>query len=98
MHIASIGIHLGKTTFHLVVLGERNKIPLHKKFSRTQLLAYAANLPVSLIGLEACTGAHFVGMQVVGQECTSVNNPRLGTELVILGTVTADSRNPVTPK
>ena len=30
MHIASIGIDLGKTTFHLVALGERNKahVPL----------------------------------------------------------------------
>src|SRR5215469_15952599 len=61
MHIASIGIDLGKTTFHLVALGERNKILLRKKFSRTQLLAYTANLPLSLIGLEACSGAHFLG-------------------------------------
>jgi transposase len=61
MHIASIGIDLGKTTFHLVALGEHNKILLRKKFSRTQLLAYTANLPASLIGLEACAGAHFVG-------------------------------------
>jgi transposase len=61
MHIASIGIDLGKTTFHLVALGERNKILLRKKFSRPQLLAYTANLPAALIGLEACAGAHFVG-------------------------------------
>jgi transposase len=61
MNIASIGIDLGKTTFHLVALGERNKILLRKKFSRSQLLAYTANLPASLIGLEACAGAHFVG-------------------------------------
>ena len=33
MHVASIGIDLGKTTFHLVALGERNKILLRKKFS-----------------------------------------------------------------
>ena len=26
MHIASIGIDLGKTTFHLVELGERSKV------------------------------------------------------------------------
>jgi len=58
MHIASIGIDLGKTTFHLVALGERNKVLLRKKFSRAQLLAYTANLPSSLIGLEACAGAH----------------------------------------
>jgi hypothetical protein len=48
MHIASIGIDLGKTTFHLVALGEQNKILLRRKFSRTQLLAYTANLPASL--------------------------------------------------
>jgi transposase len=61
MNIASIGIDLGKTTFHLVALGERNKILLRRKFSRSQLLAYTASLPASLIGLEACAGAHFMG-------------------------------------
>ena len=61
MHIASIGIDLGKTTFHLVALGERNKILLRRKFSRSQLLAYTANLPSSLIGLEAGSGSHFLG-------------------------------------
>jgi transposase len=61
MHIASIGIDLGKTTFHLVALGERNKVLLRKKFSRSQLLAYTANLPSSLIGLEACAGSHCLG-------------------------------------
>ena len=61
MHIASIGIDLGKTTFHLVALGEHNKVLLRKKFSRPQLLAYTANLPASLIGLEACAGSHFIG-------------------------------------
>ena len=61
MHIASIGVDLGKTTFHLVALGERNKVLVRRKFSRAQLLAYTANLPASLIGLEACAGAHFLG-------------------------------------
>ena len=40
MHIASIGIDLGKTTFHLVALGERSKVLVRKKFSRTQLLMF----------------------------------------------------------
>jgi len=61
MRIASIGIDLGKTTFHLVALGERSKVLVRKKFSRAQLLAYTAKLPSSLIGLEACAGAHFLG-------------------------------------
>jgi len=61
MQIASVGIDLGKTTFHLVALDERCQVVIRKKFSRKQLLAYTANLQPSLIGLEACSGAHFLG-------------------------------------
>jgi transposase len=67
MHIASVGIDLGKTTFHLVALGERSKVQVRKKFSRAQLLAYTANLPACLIGLEACAGSHFLG-RVLNQQ------------------------------
>lgn len=61
MEIRSIGIDLGKTTFHLVALGAAGKVLFRKKFIQKQLLAYTANLQSSLIGLEACSGAHFLG-------------------------------------
>jgi transposase len=61
MQITSIGIDLGKTTFHLVGLNERGKVVVKKKFSRKELLTYTANLEKSLIGMEACSGAHFIG-------------------------------------
>ena len=61
MQITSIGIDLGKTTFHLIALDQRGKIVIKQKFSRKQLLAYTANLASSLIGMEACSGAHFLG-------------------------------------
>jgi transposase len=61
MQIHSIGIDLGKTTFHLVALGTSGTVLVKKKFTRKQLLAYTANLQASLIGLEACSGAHFLG-------------------------------------
>ncbi len=61
MQIHSVGIDLGKTTFHLVALGAAGKVHVRKKFNRKQLLAYTANVPASLIGLEACSGAHFLG-------------------------------------
>src|SRR6201998_2705787 len=67
MHIASIGIDLGKTTFHLVTLGEQSKVLARKKFSRKQLLGYTANLPASLIGMEACSGAHFIAAAIRSQ-------------------------------
>ena len=61
MQIQSVGIDLGKTTFHLVALGAAGKLLVKKKFTQKQLLAYTANLQTSLIGLEACAGAHFLG-------------------------------------
>jgi len=63
MKIRSIGIDLGKTTFHLVPLGERGKTVIKKKLSRKQLLTFTANLQPSLIGLEACSGSHCLGHQ-----------------------------------
>ncbi len=51
--IKSMGIDLGKTTFHLVALGNRSQVVIHKKFSRPQLLVYTANLAPSRIGMEA---------------------------------------------
>jgi hypothetical protein len=65
--IASIGIDLGKTTFHLVALDCHAGVILRKKFSRSQLLAYTANLPCCLIGMEACSGAHFLGAKLRAQ-------------------------------
>jgi hypothetical protein len=59
MQIHSVGIDLGKTTFHLVALGAAGKVLVKKKFTQRQLLTYTANLQTSLIGLEACSGAHF---------------------------------------
>ena len=67
MQIHSIGIDLGKTTFHLVALGTAGKILVKKKFTQMQLLAYTANLQTSLIGLEACSGAHFFGRALCKQ-------------------------------
>ena len=61
MQIHSVGIDLGKTTFHLVALGAAGKVLLRKKFTQKQLLTFTANMQTSLIGLEACSGAHFLG-------------------------------------
>lgn len=58
MNIASVGIDIGKTTFHLVALDEHGSIVIRRKFSRKALLAYTAKLATSLIGMEACGGAH----------------------------------------
>jgi transposase len=61
MQIRSVGVDLGKTTFHLVALGEAGQVLLRKKFTQKQLLTYTVNMQRVLIGLEACAGAHFLG-------------------------------------
>lgn len=61
MHIASLGIDLGKTTFHLVALDDHGKVVIKRKLSRKQLVIFTANLAPALIGIEACSGAHFFG-------------------------------------
>ena len=61
MQIESIGIDLGKTIFHLVALCSRGQVVVRKKLSRQQPLLYTANLPSSLIGMEACVEPHFLG-------------------------------------
>jgi hypothetical protein len=50
MQIRSVGIDLGKTTFHLVALGDNCKVLLKKKFAQKQSIAFTANMQTCLIG------------------------------------------------
>jgi transposase len=61
MEIHAIGIDLGKTLFHLVGVDSCGNVVVHKRCSRSQLLAYTANVRVQRIGMEACSGSHFLG-------------------------------------
>lgn len=76
MQIRSVGIDLGKTTFHLVALGVSGKVLVKRKFTQKQLLAFTANMQTSLIGLEACSGAHFLGraLRQQGHEARAPRN------------------------
>ena len=67
MKLHVLGIDLGKTVFHLVGLDSTGRVAIRKRCSRTQLLAFTANLQVQLIGMEACSGAHFLGRALRAQ-------------------------------
>jgi hypothetical protein len=77
MQIYSVGIDLGKTIFHLVALGTAGTVLARKKFTQKQLLAYTANMQTSLIGLEACSGVHFLGraLRKQGRDCPVDSSP-----------------------
>ena len=53
-----LGIDLAKQSFQLHGVDEAGQVVIKKKLNRTQLSAFVANLPVCLIGLEGCGGAH----------------------------------------
>jgi transposase len=62
--ITTIGVDIGKNTFHLIGLDKRGAIVLQLKVSRAQLERRLANVPPCLIGMEACSGAHHIGRQL----------------------------------
>ena len=62
--VATIGIDIGKNTFHLIGLDHRGNIVLQLKTSRDQLERRLANVPHCLVGMEACSGAHHIGRQI----------------------------------
>ena len=62
--VVTIGIDIGKNTFHLIGLDQRGNIVLQLKTSRAQLERRLANVPRCLIGMEACSGTHHIGWQL----------------------------------
>ena len=63
--VATMGIDIGKNSFHVVGLDQRGAIVLRQKWSCGQIEARLAALPPRLIGMEACVGAHHLsGAQV----------------------------------
>jgi transposase len=62
--VTTIGIDLGKNTFHLIGMTETGGIVLRRRVSRDQLGRTLVNLQPCRIGMEACAGAHHVARQL----------------------------------
>ena len=56
--VTVLGIDLAKQSFQLHGVDEQGQVVLKKKLSRKQITAFIARLPICVIGLEACGGAH----------------------------------------
>ena len=59
MNVTILGIDLAKAVFQVHGVDEHGRAVLSKRLSRKQLLPFLANVPPCLIGLEACSGAHY---------------------------------------
>jgi transposase len=63
--VTTIGIDIGKNSFHLVGLDARGAIVMRLKLSRAQIEVQLANLRPCLIGVEACVGAHHLSRRLI---------------------------------
>ena len=72
MNDSVIGLDIAKNIFHMYTFVE-NK-PVKKKLKRADLLAFFANYPVSLVGIEACGSAHHWARELI----------KLGHDVVLL--------------
>jgi hypothetical protein len=72
--VATIGLDIGKSTFHLVGLDKRGAIALRIKVSRSQLARRLANLTSCLVGLEAGSGSQHIAREVraLGHDVTLI--------------------------
>ncbi len=59
MNIKRIGIDLAKQVFQLHGVDHQEKPVLRKQLRRNQMLSFFANLSPCLIGMEACSSAHY---------------------------------------
>ena len=73
MNSSVVGLDIAKNSFHLYSIGADNQV-IKKKLKRAELLAFFANYPTSLIGIEACGGAHHWARELI----------KLGHEVVLL--------------
>jgi transposase len=62
--IATIGVDIGKNTFHLIGFDAQGAIVLRQKLSRGQVETRLSNLRPCLIGMEACVGAHHLSRRL----------------------------------
>jgi transposase len=62
--VATMGIDIGKNSFHVVGLDRRGAIVLRQKWSGGQVDARLANMSPCLIGMEACVGAHHLSRKL----------------------------------
>ena len=58
MKVTTIGIDLAKNVIQVHGVDERGKAVLKKQLKRNQVVAFFANLPPCLVGIEACASAH----------------------------------------
>ena len=64
MQATTVGIDLAKNIFHVHGVDQAGHVVFSKPLRRAQMIGFFATLPACLIGMEACSGAHYWARQL----------------------------------
>jgi len=64
MKITRVGLDLAKRVFQVHGVNEYGAAKLSKKLSRAEVLQFFAQVPPCMVGIEACSGAHYWGREL----------------------------------
>jgi transposase len=64
MSAAFIGLDLAKSVFQVHGVDVHGKVVVTKRLRRDAVLVFFANLPVCVVGMEACAGSHFWAREI----------------------------------
>ena len=62
--ITTIGLDLAKSVFQMHGVNDLGEVVMRKRLRRGQVLAFFADLPPCLVGMEACATAHYWGREL----------------------------------
>ena len=65
MNVATLGIDIGKTWFHVVGMDERGKPLFQKKLRQPKLMQFIATSQPCSIGMEACSGSQHLARRFI---------------------------------
>ncbi|WP_421184797.1 IS110 family transposase [Aeromonas enteropelogenes] len=66
MNVKTIGIDLANAIFQIHGVNKHGKSLFNKQLKRAQMIPFFANLPPCLIGMEACSSAHYWARKLQG--------------------------------
>ena len=64
MKITRVGLDIAKQVFQVHGVDEHGKVRARKQLARAKMLEFFAQLPPCLIGIEACSSAHYWGREL----------------------------------
>ena len=59
MSFTTLGLDLGKSIFHSVIINTNNQVLAQGKLKQNQLLDKLSKLKVDRVTIEACPGSHY---------------------------------------